>query len=345
MALYCPKLGFYEKEKDRIGRRGEFFTSVSVGKMFGELLAFQFGEWLGPADESGLAAKPEESGFHLVEAGADGGDLACDILRWLQQRRPEIFDAIEYCIVEPSERQRQRQQAVLAEFKGKVRWFRTIPEPGRISGIIFSNELLDAMPVRRLSWERSSREWMEWGVGYNAGEFHWKPMPLAESANRFWVSRVRPEVLEVLPDGFIIDVCAEAEDWWRSAGRSLRRGRLVGIDYGFTVEELLAPERSNGTLRAYREHHVSADVLAAPGEQDLTAHINFTALQDCGESEGLKTELFTTQERFLGGIFSRAHTSAGNEFNWDAGEIRQIQTLTNPEHLGRSFRVLLQRRP
>jgi SAM-dependent MidA family methyltransferase len=121
-------------------------------------------------------------------------------------------------------------------------------------------------------------------------------------------------------------------------------GRLLTIDYGFTTEELLAPERSNGTLRGYREHRLVEDILTLPGEQDLTAHINFSVLQERGESAGLKTELFTTQSRFLSGVLAQALSSPADQLLWPADEMRQFQTLSSPEHLGQSFRVLVQRR-
>jgi SAM-dependent MidA family methyltransferase len=119
---------------------------------------------------------------------------------------------------------------------------------------------------------------------------------------------------------------------------------LVAIDYGFTREELLSPERLNGTLRAYRDHRLASNVLASPGEQDLTAHVNFSALQERGEAAGLQTEVFTTQSRFLSGILSRALASSRDLPHWTAAEMRQFQTLANPEHLGQSFRVLVQSR-
>jgi len=349
LALYCPNLGFYEREKDKIGRGGDFFTSVSVGKLFGALLAFQFAEWLEETAEPAKTKNDEKSSFQLVEAGAHRGDLARDILQWWREHRPGLFEGIQYWIIEPSDRQRERQRAALTDFEGKVRWFDGLGALEPVQGVIFSNELLDAMPVHRLSWQRSGRKWVEWGVARNATDFTWAPMPDRTHAtsglfSQSWLAQLPAELLDLLPDGFSTEISPEAESWWSAAARKLRQGRLLTIDYGFSREELLSPERTNGTLRGYREHHLASDILASPGEQDLTAHINFSALQELGEAAGLKTELFTTQSRFLTSIFSRVLDSIPPQLAFTPAEIRQFQTLTSPDHLGHSFRVLIQRR-
>ena len=121
----------------------------------------------------------------------------------------------------------------------------------------------------------------------------------------------------------------------------LQRGKLLTIDYGFTANEMFSPGRTHGTLRAYHQHHLSDDLLAHPGEQDLTAHVNFSALQKVGEAAGLKTELFCTQPQFLTRILQKA-VAEGAFAEWNARRVRQFQTLTHPEHLGRAFRVLVQ---
>jgi SAM-dependent MidA family methyltransferase len=147
----------------------------------------------------------------------------------------------------------------------------------------------------------------------------------------------------VLPDGYTIETSPAAETWWREAAKSVRRGKLLTIDYGFTAEEIFLPARTNGTLRAYFRHRVSDDLLANPGEQDLTAHVNFSAVQKVGEKVGLKTDLFCTQPQFLTRILEMA-VKEKSFANLDAKQARQFQTLTHPEHLGRAFRVLVQSR-
>jgi SAM-dependent MidA family methyltransferase len=170
-------------------------------------------------------------------------------------------------------------------------------------------------------------------------------------------------LIEVLPDGYIIEACPAAETWWREAASVLGRGKLMTIDYGLTADELFLPGRLRGTLRAYFRHHVSDDLLANVGQQDLTAHVNFSAIQAAGESMGLRTEMFSTQSQFLTQILEKASKAnspgklvaakrlvspksdgGGSEDGWTSAQARQFQTLTHPEHLGRAFRVLVQSR-
>jgi SAM-dependent MidA family methyltransferase len=123
----------------------------------------------------------------------------------------------------------------------------------------------------------------------------------------------------------------------------LQRGKLLTIDYGFTADEIFSPARTNGTLRGYLRHHVADDILANVGEQDLTAHVNFSAIQKAGEETGLKTESFLTQPQFLTQILAKAQKEQ-NFGEWNSSRTRQFQTLTHPEHLGRAFRALVQSR-
>jgi SAM-dependent MidA family methyltransferase len=151
------------------------------------------------------------------------------------------------------------------------------------------------------------------------------------------------ELEAVLPDNYTIEISPAAENWWHEAAEIFTRGKLLAIDYGFTTEEQFSPARANGTLRAYFRHQVSDDLLAQPGEQDLTAHVNFSAIQKAGEEAGLKTEMFCTQPQFLTRILQKA-VAQKTFASLDAKQIRQFQTLTHPEHLGRAFRVLVQAR-
>jgi SAM-dependent MidA family methyltransferase len=159
----------------------------------------------------------------------------------------------------------------------------------------------------------------------------------SEGGSRF----LSPQLLELLPNGYTIEICPAAESWWQQAAQSLASGKLVTIDYGLTAEELFAPERRHGTLRAYFRHHATDDVLARPGQQDLTAHVNFSAIQAAGEAAGLTTEDLLTQAQFLTRIAARVWDSG---VSWPGPRARQFQTLTHPEHLGRAFRVLIQSR-
>ena len=363
LALYCPVHGYYETKKDNPGWHGDFYTSVSVGELFGQLLAFQFAEWL----EEIKTLNPQRSTFNLIEAGAHDGQLARDILSWLQLNRPELLDQIEYWIIEPSARRQEWQGETLRKFAPRVRWFAGFQklvgrgsaysgvaatrlyavEPPQLHGVIFSNELLDAMPVHRFGWDAAKKTWFEWGVTVDGEKFAWaKIQPSAFS--------LQPSALEsVLPDGYTIETCPAAESWWCEAANVLGHGKLLTIDYGFTADELFSPSRPRGTLRAYFRHHAGDDLLANVGEQDLTAHVNFPAIQAAGESVGLRTEMFSTQSQFLAQILEKASkdkspgklvSPKSDTGGWTPAQARQFQTLTHPEHLGRAFRVLVQSR-
>ncbi len=336
LALYCPVYGFYEKEGDTIGRRGDYYTSVSVGSLFGELLAWRFAEWMEEGENAGEGAgAPRE----LVEAGAHGGELARDILRWLRNERAAVYERVRYWIVEPSPRRREWQARRLEEFGDKVCWATGLEDlrskVGRgIRGVIFSNELFDAMPVHRLRWAAKERRWYEWGVSLADGSrFSWTRLEQLPEPNL--CPSAPDELLAILPEGFTVEVCPAASAWWRQAAGMLGHGRLLTLDYGLTREEFFLPHRSAGTLRGYARHRVTADVLADPGEQDLTAHVDFSALQEAGVASGLNTEDFSTQAQFLTRI------AACVWGDWGREQTRQFQTLIHPEHLGR-FRVLVQ---
>jgi SAM-dependent MidA family methyltransferase len=343
LALYCPDFGYYETQKDTVGRRGDFYTSVSTGELFGELLAFQFAEWL--ETEAG-SRKPKAK---IIEAGAHNGKLAADILTWLQLHRPKLFGQIEYYIIEPSTRRQEWQQETLKQFAPHVRWFKDFQnlklkiQNSKLDGIIFSNELLDAIPVHRFVWDAKNKKWFEWGVAIEGEQFVWAKIQKPESDFPSSVFHLPSSLLEVLPDGYTIETSPAAENWWREAANILEHGKLLTIDYGHAADELFSPARTNGTLRAYFKHHASDDILANVGEQDLTAHVNFSAIQKVGEAAGLKTENFSTQTKFLTQILENflQDKSFGE---WNPGRTRQFQTLTHPEHLGRAFRVLVQSR-
>lgn len=346
LALYAPGLGYYERAAQVVGREGDFYTSVSVGPVFGELLAFQFAEWM-----------ESDSPFQIVEVGAHDGRLARDILGWFRQWRPALAGAVEYWIVEPSPIRREWQAKTLSKFDGQVRWTSAVPDSGArlatdlpapisqlppIRGVIFANELLDALPVHRLGWDAAKHTWFEWGVAAQADGFEWTRLNLPPAAVS--VPVLPDELLAVLPDGFTTEACPAAVAWWRNAALSLIEGRLLTFDYGLEATEFFLPQRAGGTLRGYHRHRFADHVLAQPGEQDLTAQVNFTALQHAGEAAGLSTEAFTRQSQWLTGIMARTGAVPNRFESWNAQRIRQFQTLTHPEHLGRAFSVLVQRR-
>jgi SAM-dependent MidA family methyltransferase len=371
IALYCPVLGFYEKEADTIGRRGHFMTSVSVGPLFGELLAFAFSGWIDQFPAT--CANPL-----LVEAGAHDAKLASDILGWYERHRPDLAQRLSYVIIEPSERRREWQATRLGALASFVSWvdkieaLNSLPaaqKPGG-SGIIFSNEFLDAFPVHRLAWNRARGQWVEHcvtmktaplpptpsQVGTLAGPirastsspispcFEWCETEIENTELAASLPQAGHHLLEHLPDGYIVEVSPAAAQWWATAARVLPSGYLLACDYGVSHEDQFSPARTGGTLRAYRHHQCSTRVLETPGEQDLTAHVNFPQIIKAGEAAGLKTEQFQTQGRFLARLATEIPQASSFAPPWDHGRTRQFATLTHPNHLGHAFKILVQRK-
>jgi len=366
LALYCPVYGYYEKEADTVGRRGDYFTSVSIGPLFGELLGLRFSQWLdqllqpnlnpaltvpvsGSSRSVHLVPKGRATNrvspdppLRLVEAGAHKGDLALDILSFFQQHRPELLENLRYVVVEPSPRRQQWQRETLKSFRDVVQWVSQLVDLPPARGIIFSNELLDSFPVQRWAWNASQKRWIEWGVSFDDETFLWTPLPSPDAPIQ--LAGWSEEVLMTLPDGFVVELCPAADQWWAQAVGCLQHGKLLTIDYGLTEQESLSPERSAGTLRGYLRHAATSDVLANPGEQDLTAHLNFSRLCQIGESAGLTTEGLFSQEEFLTRMAAAVIQGGETLGPWTTQRTRQFKTLTHPAHLGRAFRVLVQSR-
>jgi SAM-dependent MidA family methyltransferase len=334
LALYAPGLGYYEQMR-QIGREGDFFTSVSVGPLFGQLLAFQFAQWMDadcPTDD-----------IQFVEAGPHDGTLAADILGWTSEHRPDLFARLQYWLLDASVSRRTCQEETLRLWLPKVRWAPGIEElgAGQISGIIFSNEFLDALPVHRLVWSARPKQWQESCVTIEGAAFAWtRQSPTTECSA--YLPPVPEDLAAVLPDGFTVEVCPTAVAWWRAAAASLRSGKLLTLDYGLTDGQWLQPGRAQGTARAFFRHHASSNLLNQPGEQDLTAHVNFSALIAAGQAAGLRTEFMSSQSKFLTEILARARLAPRFFEPWTEKRTRQFQSLAHPEHLGHKFQVLVQ---
>ncbi len=342
-ALYTPELGYYEQSPERLGRGGDFFTSVSVGPVFGALLAVRLARWLRELPAPRL---------QVVELGPHDGCLAADLLEAWDRFAPDLAPRIEYLLVEASPTRRAWQAARLARQGNRVRWvpdLEALP-PRSVHGVIFGNEFFDALPVHRLVWDAGAGAWTELRVTRQGGQWVWvRPRPgephfplcpVVRAALEGELGTVLTAGLRaVLPDGFTVEVRPAATALWTAAARALGSGRLLTLDYGYEAGEALRPERPAGTLRAFARHRQAPDPLASPGEQDLTADVNFTALRAAGERAGLQTEGRCSQAAFLMEAV-RDHAAA----DWTAAERRQFLTLVHPQHLGERFQVLVQTR-
>lgn len=334
LALYAPGVGYYQRVECPIGRSGDFYTSVSVGPLFGFLLASRFAEWCGAFER-----------IDLVEAAAHDGRLAEDVLTALRDHYPGVLERVRYRIVEPLAVRRDQQRQRLAAWGGRVTWVEGLDAlpPAGVEGVIFANELLDAFPVRRLGWDGRAGEWFEWGVTVvGDGRLEWCRLASGEPVG----FEVPEDLKAVMPDGQVAETSPAATAWWQAAARRLApgRGRLAAFDYGYDADLPIRPGQPGGSLRAYHRHRVVEDLLARPGDQDLTAHVDFARIRGVGEAEGLETEAFLPQGRWLSAVAAGLIGAGGAASAWLGSRARALQTLTHPVHLGQAMKVLVQRR-
>ena len=341
LALYHPSEGYYCKGLDQVGIRGDFITSVSTGGLFGALLCEQFLEW-----EQSPCLKLGQP-RHWIESGAHDGQLAADILDHCKIAAKSVYTELKYLIIEPSARRRQAQEQTLAAHLSHVSWCHSFDDLAdhSIEGIIFSNELLDALPVDRISWDPSSSSWFPWFVTVNDSKLAWcrQPGPYPKEIHQFSDS-VPAAIRAHLPNGFTTELGVAAAKWWSEAAKKLKRGMLLGIDYGLREEEFFAPHRYEGTLRAYSKHRQSTDLLLNPGQQDITAHVNFTRIEQSGLEAGLSSKGLQSQEAFLMGVVKNLMTLKPQSPLLEKERLRPLQALVHPSHFGRSFSVLIQAR-
>jgi len=351
LCLYDLEHGYYSRNAEQFGKAGDFYTSSDVHKVFGRLLARQFEEmWraLGSSEH-----------IDLIEFGPGRGLFAQDVLDWSEKKFPDFFYALRYVLVESSPALRARLNETLADRikSGKAVCVKSteilsaeqigkgttsvVPNRSQKQGalapevptIVFANEFFDAFPVEVLSTKGSLR------IDARDGRFveTWaqaSPEEL-EFLDRY---SVHPEALER------IEAPLAAQQFMDRIAANIRRGFFIAIDYGYTREEQLAG-RHRGTLKAIRQHSISADPYEAPGEQDITADANFTALAAAAEKQGMEAHKLVTQSQFLMGI------GEANQFADAFEECRlpqerakvalQLKHLVTPAGMGESFQVLI----
>ncbi len=325
LCLYHPQFGYYSRNAMQFGKAGDFFTSSDVHAVFGRLMARQFEEmWRTLGSPSAITIK---------ELGPGRGLFAQDVLDWSEKKFPEFFQSLRYVLVEQSAALRQRiEETLKRHFEFGKATFDPADNRAATPVIVFANEFFDALPVDVVSSKGSLR------IDAREGRFVeiWNPSP--------------PEELEFLDrysihpeEGERVEVSLAAQKHV-ALPCNFECGFFVAIDYGYTRNEQLAG-RHRGTVKAIRQHSVSANPYEAPGEQDITADVNFTALAAAAESRGLKAEKLITQSQFLMGI------GETNQFADAFEECRlpqertkvalQLKHLVTPAGMGESFHVLV----
>jgi SAM-dependent MidA family methyltransferase len=333
LALYHPLYGYYSSGAASIGKTGDFYTSSQATRMYGTLMAEVFVK---------LAAK---SGADFVEMGAGEGLFADDFLRALARSHPLEFGSCRYFIVESSNGMAARQKEALSGFRGKVTWTEDLNSLPDIEGIFFSNELVDAFPFHRVKQGPDGLSEIYvclQGEQGGAGEklaFVTGPLSTPELAMYF--NRLSPK----LPAGMATEANLRISDWMGKLGGKLKKGFVITVDYGYSAADYYSPSKMNGTALCHYKHSISEDFFDRVGEQDITAHVDFTTVGLEGDNSGLAPELFCDQGQFLMETLpwfedSARRTNASLEELVEAGQ--GIKTLLHPEWLGGTFKVLVQ---
>ncbi len=335
LALYHPTWGYYARAARRSGRTGDFFTSVDVGPLFGRLLAVQFAEmWE-------LAGAREAGAFDLVEAGAGTGRLARDVLDAAAAADTiPFYDAIRLHLVERSRAARDAQRAVLGPHAGKLATSGA-DLPDGLTGIIFANELLDALPVHRVTMTADGLEEVYVDLDRHADRLVERPGRPSTPA----LARYLEQADVTLPPGADAEINLAAVGWMRQAATCLRRGFVVLIDYGDDAVRLYGPMRRHGTLAAYRRHtqeDAPAGWLDQPGDWDLTSHVDLTSVTRCAEQHGLCCLGALDQTYFLLGLGGAELALEDLGHGMDGVTQRlAAKTLILPGGLGSTHKVLL----
>ena len=330
MALYTPGLGYYSGGAHKFGAAGDFVTAPELTPIFAQTFAAQARQILA------LSAP------HVIEVGAGSGRLAADLLLELELRGG-LPDS--YRILDLSGELRERQRATLAarapHLLPRVDWLDRLPE--RFDGLVLANELLDAMPVHLVRWgdgdSGDSAGICERGVAWRDGAFAWQDRPahgrVLEQARRI-AAEYAP------PPGYLSEIGLAAGDWTAAWGSILGCGVLLLIDYGFPRHEFYHPQRSSGTLMCHYRHHAHGEPFFLPGLQDITAHVDFTAIVESGYEAGLDLLGYTTQAAFLlnnGVTEILARTPVEDSARY-LPQAQAVQKLVSPAEMGELFKVM-----
>jgi SAM-dependent MidA family methyltransferase len=304
---------------------------VSVGDLFGEILADQFVELF---DLLGTVHD-----FKLVEQGAENAQLAKDVLKALASEPKSA--GWEYWIVEPSAKKTTQQNTHLGTAPIPVHWIPDLQSPSSVSGIVFCNELLDALPCHLV--EHDGEKWCEIRVQEKGGIFHFVRTPIQDKRLADHVADLpKPSTTP-----YRTEVNLAVLDWMRTATRALTRGFILVIDYGFPWAEFYSPARIEGTLTGYYRHQRQKDVLQRPGEIDITAHINFSALTQAALSAGCILLGFTDQHHFMVGAAEQRLleiellANQGSLLEDQQRFLRKYKSLMHPHTMGLAYKYLL----
>ena len=329
LAMYAPGLGYYSAGSRKFGELGDFVTAPEISSLFSQTLARQVSEVLTSLDEKGY----ENRG--VLEVGGGSGVMAADMLAELE-RSQSLPD--HYLILELSADLRQRQQDMLSarvpHLLSKVQWLNELPDPG-FCGVVVANELLDALPVNCFSVEEDGIK--ERFVSWGGDRFQWSS---AEPESVLLKEQFK-NVAKDLPVGYQSEINSASSAWITSIADMFEAGVVLLIDYGFPRHEYYHPERSTGTLMCHYRHRAHDNPFVYPGLQDITAHVDFTAIAESAQVSGLDVSGYTSQAYFLlsNGLTELAESNVSNERD-QLLIAQQVRTLTMPNEMGELFKVM-----
>jgi SAM-dependent MidA family methyltransferase len=344
LALYDGELGYYARAARRSGRAGDFFTSVDVGPVFGELVARQVIEMAGI---TAISAEPAANTFDLVEAAAGNGRLSADMLRTIRKQDPALYNRLQLHLVETSARARAAQRETLGDVADKLA-SSSADIPASFTGVLVANELLDSMPTHQVVMREDGLREVYVDVaraGTAAGleTDDWRLVTTEGAPSTAALAEYLERLGVVLEPGWRVEINLRAVNWARDAVRRLDRGFLILIDYGHPARELYSATHSTGTLTTFMRHTMAGPEsaasgpawLAQPGERDITAHVDFTSVQRAAEAEGAATIALLDQTYFLLGLGAAEMDGA------DLKTRLAVKTLLMPGGLGSTLKVLI----
>lgn len=325
-ALYEPGRGYYAKNFHQVGKDGDFFTSVSVGPLFGHLLARRFLKlWQ-------AIGKP--SAWRIIECGAHDGKLAKDVLDALHDIEPAAYQSVQYAIPEPLETLQKAQQQTLSDHRDRLQSSTDLTPliASPLPGLAFGNELLDALPCHVVEFRQG--QWFALHVKADGDEFSWISQPIDHPE----LKAATAALGNSFPEGYRTEVRTNYRELLEPISQSLTAGTMIWIDYGFARDDYYHPDRITGTLRTFHRHQAAEQPLQYVGDSDITAHVDFTAVKEAAESLNGTVTQFRNQGAWLTDLARDWLLSM--EGNPQPSWMRQFQTLTHPAQLGSSFHVL-----
>ncbi len=322
LALYAPGLGYYSAGARKLGTEGDFVTAPELSPLFGRALARQAAQVL------------KESGGDILELGAGSGKLAVDLLGELETQgtlpgRYRILDVS----ADLRQRQEERLASRLPHLMDRVEWLDELPQ--RFTGLILGNEVLDALPAHLVAWRGGKI--FERGVALKDGEFAWEDRPADDPALLAAAEKI------AAPDDYLSEICLAAPALAGSLAERLERGAMLFLDYGFGTAEYYHPQRRQGTLMCHYRHHAHGDPFYLPGLQDITAHVDFSAVATAGVDTGLDFLGYTSQAHFLinCGITDLLAQVPAEDAAAYLPLARQAQKLLSPAEMGELFKAVM----